>query len=127
MWEYILGLINDLSGYANSFNVNPVVFLVIYFGTTPFILVPVYFLGRIAAKKTDKKYFWPLMIVLILAIVAPYLYIVVFGQGINIFIKLVVIAIAIISLIRLLSKKLNIKPLSYLRAKIASAKKKKDE
>lgn len=118
LWNYILDFVRDLMDYASGFNLNPAVFLIVYFGTTPFILVPVYFLGRIAAKKTDKKYFLPLIITLVLAIVAPYLYVIVFGKGINIFIKLAVFTIAVLSLIRYLSKKLNIRVFEIIKKRI---------
>lgn len=123
MTAYVIDFLGELINYAKSFNVDPIVFIIIYFGTTPFILIPVYFLGRIAMKKTDKKYFSLLLVILILAILAPYLYVLVFGVGINIAVKLGIIFIALLSLIRFLEKKVNIRVISFIRARLGLFKK----
>lgn len=122
--EWIMNFINDLVNQAQSYNVDPLTFIVIYFGTTPFLLIPLYYLGRIALKKTDKKYFFPLLTTLILAFLAPYMYVLLFGRGINIFIKIAIILFAFFALFRYLDKKLNIKIVALLRERINNFRKK---
>ena len=112
----IWGFISDLYATAKSFGVDPLIFVVVYFGTTPFLLIPLYYIGRIALKKTDKRYFLPLVTILIIAFLAPYFYIILFGDGINIYIKIGVITFAILTLLRYLNKKLGINVLSMIRS-----------
>lgn len=113
---YICNFVSDLYTTAIGYGVNPLIFVILYFGTTPFLLVPLYFLGRIALKKTNKKYFYPLISVLILAFLAPYSYVLLFGRGINIYIKICIILFAIITLLKYLDKKLGINVISIIRS-----------
>lgn len=106
----------NLSNYAKGFNLDPIVFLIIYFGTTPFILIPPFFLGKIAMKKLDKKYFVPLLTTFVVAFILPYLYVIVFGTGINIFVKIAVIIIAAFLLFRSLSKRLDIRVIAIIKS-----------
>lgn len=114
MLDLVADFVKGLTIYANQHGVNPIIFLVIYFGSTPFILLPIYFLGKEAVKKESRRTIL-LIGILIFGVLMPYLYIVIFGRDINILIRILVIGVALISVIRVLSKKVGIKPMDIIK------------
>ena len=101
--------INNLIGYANEYNVNPIIFLLIYFGSTPFLLVPIYFLLKMAKEQKIKGSKKALFLIAIIAAAwfAPYVYIFLYSKGVSPIILYLIAVIAVVTFIRYLKKKLR--------------------
>lgn len=109
----IVDFIKNLGEYASSHGVNPLIFLAIYFGSTPFILIPTYKLARIAiGKDGNRSKFISLLTILASGWLAPYLYILIAGRGVSYSILIGVLAIGIVTLIVHIRKKILSKVVS---------------
>jgi Trk-type K+ transport system membrane component len=104
-----MDFINSLIEYAKDYGVNPIIFLVVYFGSTPFLLIPVYFLLKMAKEKKLKCNKKSLFLIAIVAAAwfAPYLYVILYSRGVNPIILFFIAVIAVITFIRYLKKKLK--------------------
>jgi len=107
--DYLMEWINSLIGYANEHGVNPIIFLVIYFGSTPFLLIPIFYLAKMVKNKASRSSgkFISLVSIVSAAWLAPYLYVLICGRGINPIIIVIILIFAVFTLIRYLKKKLR--------------------
>ena len=107
MFEYIISQINNISKAAqDNYGVNPVVFLIIYLGCTPFFYYSLFQTIRAVKKKQGNKIMLWSAIFLCVTI-APFIYVLLFGKNIPWWVYgiiIILISQAILSLIMKLRK-----------------------
>jgi fatty acid desaturase len=105
--EFVVSHVHEILRQArDQYGVNPVVFLVIYFGSAPFFYYSLFRMVRALAKKRGKEVLlWST--VFLCATVAPFIYVLFFGRNLPWWIYGIIallIGYGIFSLIRKLRK-----------------------
>ena len=105
----IINFVTHLMDFAMSYNLNPIIFLIIYFGSGIFIIPSIHILIKIGRKKLNKRY--TLLAILFLAIgwFMPYIYVVFWGQNIDLWIKIVIVLAASVAIIPYYRRKVKSK------------------
>ncbi len=113
MWQFIIAKIEALMQTAReTYSVDPVVFLVIYLGSAPVFYYSLFRMARALAKRLGKEItLWSG--IFLCANVAPFLYVLLFGDNLPWWVYIIIAALIGMGLLSLIDK---------LRRPAASAK-----
>jgi len=78
-----MDIINQFFEFARQYNIDPVIYVILYIGSAIFIYPAVFILIKIARKKMDKKYFIPATLSFLFGWFLPYAYILIWGENIH--------------------------------------------